>query len=447
MSTRRIALLLAAFAGSGGLGACADHAQPRAAVADGTPVEVNYQGRRYLALPRNGAFVIEGDIVVSAADLDADKAQQEPGTIKSALTTTRGIDNKWPDGNVTYSVFNVETGDRQAIVESADWWALQVPGLHFTKLDVACPSTGGNCINVRTDAGGDLSSSSIGRNPGGTQTINIPPGASQGQTLSRGMIAHEFGHAIGAHHEQTRADRAGSVTILWRNISGCPNDAVTEADCGPPKCEMRGTGTPAQNAVANGCCDLASFNAGKCYPYGNYLIPQPQRTLFTYDFDSIMHYANGGFGKSNGSGGFLQTMMPVQQLPPGVSMGQIDHLSTSDVAGMKALYPVLNVSTSLFRNTGVQPLAQLTGREQDINQRFTCAGGGVVAGATVDTSLLVEGSGSLSCTVQSPLWALSYSYPNTTDTTWPASGLETFSKSVTLTVMNAGLIPLLATPA
>lgn len=55
--------------------------------------------------------------------------------------------------------------------------------------------------------------SSLGRQGGG-QELSLKKGG----CLYHGIIQHEFIHALGFQHEQTRGDRDNYVTIKWRNI-------------------------------------------------------------------------------------------------------------------------------------------------------------------------------------------------------------------------------------
>lgn len=67
-------------------------------------------------------------------------------------------------------------------------------------------------VNVRKGRGG-CGSSSVGRQ-GRSQNLNISPGCFSDRT-----IMHEFIHAIGFYHEQSRPDRDRYVTIVTENIS------------------------------------------------------------------------------------------------------------------------------------------------------------------------------------------------------------------------------------
>jgi len=166
----------------------------------------------------------------------------------------------------------------------------------------------------------------------------------------------------------------------------------------------------------------------------------PQALVFGYDYDSVMHYGATAFSKSGAA-----TITTLQTPPPGVVIGQRTHLSTTDIASLNVLYPARRHPPVLFRNTGVQRVVWLGGRDQDIDVRFSCAVGSLNTTQTVNTALLTEGPTTTTCTVNSVFWALDYTYPNTTETGWTNNGIESFTGSSPVMVLNPGLIAVFQT--
>merc|ERR1712062_59988 len=139
-------------------------------------------------------------------------------------------------------------------------------------------------------------SSYVGR-IGGRQRLTMHPNCGVGNG------AHEFLHALGFLHEQSRADRDNYVTVNFQNIQ------------------------PGRE--------------------GNFA---KRTSLFTYentpyDFGSLMHYSRRAFSK-NGQ----DTITPLQ---PGVTIGQRSSLSTYDINAIRSLYGCSGVQeiTTLFPPT------------------------------------------------------------------------------------------------
>lgn len=112
-------------------------------------------------------------------------------------------------------------------------------------------------------------------------------------------MAHELCHALGTWHEQSRSDRDDFVTIEWDNID-------EEHD-------------------------------------HNVEIVESADTFGTYDFDSVMHYGECSFstcGSCSIDPSNCRTIT-VQEPNSGEwqdAIGQRDHLSAKDTAGMANLY-------------------------------------------------------------------------------------------------------------
>jgi hypothetical protein len=136
---------------------------------------------------------------------------------------------------------------------------------------------------VFVPAKGTTCSSYVGRQ-GGRQEVLL-------STRCMAMtIAHEIGHALGLWHEQSRADRANFIRILWENIE-------------------EGHQFNFDQHVSDGI------------DFGE------------YDYQSIMHYGAYAFSK-NGE----KTIVPLIE---GVEIGQRTRLSDKDIAAVNAIYPKL----------------------------------------------------------------------------------------------------------
>jgi hypothetical protein len=126
-------------------------------------------------------------------------------------------------------------------------------------------------------------SSYVGRQ-GGVQYLSLGGNCAS----SVGVIIHEFMHAVGYWHEQSRSDRDSYIVINWSNI---------------------------QSGM--------EFNFQKC--------SSCTTQGHSYDVQSVMHYSNYAF--SNGRGPTI-----TRRDCPTCSIGQRSGFSTLDVKGINTLY-------------------------------------------------------------------------------------------------------------
>ncbi len=204
----------------------------------------------------------------------------------------------WPNGKVPYAFKPYITSTNRARMRAAmDEWE-SVAGLTFIP---------------RTTQPNYLM---IGEFNGNWSYIGMIGGAqklSMSQWDYHYVIMHELAHAMGFWHEQSRPDRDTYVTIMTANI---------------------------QAGMEN-----------------NFSIHTGALTTGPYDFDSVMHYGQNTF--SNGSG-------PTIVAKPGYTqyqntMGQHNHLSVQDKAGMRRLYPPKNspLDGDTHKKAFVIPAAQV----------------------------------------------------------------------------------------
>jgi len=226
----------------------------------------------------NGEF-FEGDMM----GIEIDTARGVPIILSGAKIL-------WPGGVVPYTITPDSYNATQITQIEAGLRLLE----NSTKIgDRYCtrfvPRT--NEANwVRIYNGGGCSSY-VGKNIGpGEQLLSLkkPTIESPGTCLTPGIIAHEFIHALGLYHEQSRPDRDDFVNIYWDNIE-----------------------------------TVSAFNFNK-YSSGIDLLG------FPYDYDSLMHYGSTSFGINNS-----RTIYPKI---PGLTIGQRSRLSNIDASEIRKYY-------------------------------------------------------------------------------------------------------------
>ncbi|MEM7167503.1 MAG: M12 family metallopeptidase [Planctomycetota bacterium] len=184
----------------------------------------------------------------------------------------------WPNGIVPYSFnANVSAANQQQALAGMALWE-NVSAVNFI------PRT--NETNYIRFNSSTVNSSPVGM-IGGGQTINM---VSWGNIY---IIAHELAHSLGVWHEQSRTDRDLYVQINTANIQ-----------------------------------------SGKEHNFNMHSTD----TSLPYDFDSIMHYGQCSFSNCSP----CSSCPTITVLPPNQAqqnqIGQRNHLSAGDIAGMAALY-------------------------------------------------------------------------------------------------------------
>jgi len=219
----------------------------------------------------NSVEIIEGDIAVDPPSEEDNKPVQ-----RDAL---RDLGKIWQDRKVPYTIHSSIDGNTSAQIES-------VMEQYMNKTCVQFIDVTGNTTSVKTYLHIKKLSgcwSYVGRVFTGEQELSIGQGCEYD-----GIIIHEFMHALGFYHEQSRSDRDDFVTIMWENI--------------------------------------------KTDKYNNFKkqLSEAVQTFKTeYDYGSVMHYGKNAFSKNG-----LATIVPRKN----VSIGQRIGFSNLDLQEINALY-------------------------------------------------------------------------------------------------------------
>ena len=161
-------------------------------------------------------------------------------------------------------------------------------GIRFTRRTAANAGSLPDYIRVVSNGAATFSSSAIGRR-GGMQDLLAA------DAHPWPVIAHEFLHALGVYHEQSRSDRDAFVEIKWDNIQD-----------GPPP-------------------------AGEINALGNFQTKPGSVDYFDYDYGSVMHYHATAFAKDTSK----PTIVPRQA---GAVIGQRNGLSFGDRQTVAKIY-------------------------------------------------------------------------------------------------------------
>ena len=223
----------------------------------------------------DGLAIFEGDIILGTV---ADLRAGGDAVAQSIGLT--GQQFRWPNATIPYEIA-AGMPNQQRVTDAIAHWEANTP-IRFVLRTAANLAQFPNF--VRFDTGGGCSSQ-IGMRGAGMQGITLGNGCGTGNAI------HEIGHTVGLWHEQSREDRDAFVQIVWANITANMQHNFDQH-------------------VADG------------------------DDLGAYDYGSIMHYPATAFS-NNGQ----PTIIPLQQLPSGVVMGQRNGLSAGDIAGVLAMYP------------------------------------------------------------------------------------------------------------
>ena len=228
-------------------------------------------------LEKNGKQYLEGDIIINP---DA-----SPGGRGGAAIVGRSY--RWTNSTIPYVIASGHP--KAADIRSAISYINS-----STNVCMVARTTESDYLEYVYLAG-VCGASYIGKQ-GGRQVVEI--GDQCGDT--RGSTVHETMHAMGFYHEQSRDDRDTYVTINFANIQ-----------------------SPHQH-------NFEKYNQS----WYHWLWPEGQN-VGAYDYGSIMHYGGTAFGKPNGSGGRMTTIVPKTS---GAAIGQRSAMSARDISSINTLY-------------------------------------------------------------------------------------------------------------
>ncbi|HKJ12339.1 MAG TPA: M12 family metallopeptidase [Ornithinimicrobium sp.] len=225
----------------------------------------------------NGRAMFEGDICLGTVD-EMERTTMRASSEDDAIVSGVGISGtqfRWPDALMPYEV-DSSLPNPGRVADAVEHWEDRTH-LRFVQRTSANASQYPNYVRVVDDGG---CWSYVGMR-GGEQLLSLGSGCGVGSAI------HEFGHAWGHWHEQSREDRDTYVRILWQNIE-----------------------------------------AGREHNFNQHISDGDD--IGSYDYGSIMHYGRKAFGIGN--------RVTIEQLRSGPTIGQRNGLSAGDIAAAHAMY-------------------------------------------------------------------------------------------------------------
>lgn len=233
--------------------------------------------------------ILEGDIVLGTVE-EVDRATELAHAAQDGLVAhgvgVVGSQYRWPNALMPYEI-DPALPNKARVTDAIAHWEANT-NMRFVLRTAANAASYPNYVRVFP---GDGCWSYVGMQ-GGQQLLSLTAACSTGSTI------HEFGHAWGLWHEQSREDRNTFVRIEWANIQ-----------------------------------------AGKESNFNQHISDGDD--LGGYDYGSIMHYGSHAFSKNN--------KPTIVQLQGGPTIGQRTQLSAGDIAAVHAMYRTMHLNLTVSR--------------------------------------------------------------------------------------------------
>lgn len=225
--------------------------------------------------------VFEGDIILGTLEEMEKDTALLAGASSDGDAVTHGVgitgqQYRWPNALMPYEIDGgVNNGEARVAAAIAHWQGNT--NMRFVRRTASNAAQYPNYVRVIRSDG---CWSYVGMR-GGRQDLSLADGCGFGAAV------HEFGHAWGLWHEQSREDRDSYITIHWENIE-----------------------------------------SGREHNFNQHIADADD--IGAYDYGSIMHYGSFAFTKNN-----QRTITPKQS---GVTIGQRNGLSAGDIAAVHHMY-------------------------------------------------------------------------------------------------------------